>query len=177
MLYWGLLLQGEVYLEVVVGEPALGVFLGLPRNLAVVSSVTVDLAGAFFHRPQLPHLRLVQPALLALQQPVLFLEEVQGLLCLSPLEVQEEFLGVVEEQVEEALCLQVVNLEGRQYLEEELQELQVEAPAQCLEGLQPLEEAACLEEDPQPVHLVSQVCLDKLQHHLPAYLELLPAPQ
>ena len=177
MLYWGLLLQEEVFLVVVVGEPALGGFLGLPRNLVVVFSATMDLAGAFFPRPQLPHLRLGQPALLALQQPVLFLEEVQGLLCLSPLEVQEEFLVVVEDQVEEALCLQVVNLEGRQYLEEELQELQVEAPAQCLEGLQPLEEAACLEEDPQPVHLVSQVCSDKPQHHLPAYLELLPAPQ
>ena len=77
----------------------------------------------------------------------------------------------------EALCLQVDQLEDHQSLEEEQQQLQVEAPAQCLEGLQPLEEAACLEEDPQPVHLVSQVCLDKLQHHLPAYLELLPAPQ
>ena len=178
MLYWGLLLQEEVYLGVVVGEPVLGVFLGLSRKLVEVFSATVAQAGAFFPRPQLPHLRLARRALLAHQPPVLCSEEEQGLLCLSPLEMQEEFLGVVEEQVGEALCLQVGNLEDHQSLEEELQRLQVEDPAQYLEDLQPLGEAVCLEEDLlHPVHLVSQVCLDKLQHHLPACLEPLPAPQ
>ena len=104
---------------VVVGEPALGVSLGLSRNLVEVFLATVALVGAFFPQHQLPHLRLGRPALLALQPQVLFLEEEQQPLCLSHLEVQEEFLGVVEDQVEEALCLQVDNLEDHQSLEEE----------------------------------------------------------
>ena len=165
---------------VVVGDPPLGVFLGLRRNPAGVCLGTVDLVGAFFPRPQLLRLHLGRPALLELQPPVLCSEEEQGLLCLSPLEVQEEFLVVAEDQVVEALCLEVDQLEDRQSLEEEQQQLQVEAPAQFLEGLlpfQPLGGAVCLEVDLQPVHLVSQVCLDKLQHLLPASLEPLPVPQ
>ena len=104
---------------VVVGGPPLRVFLGPRRNPAGVFSGTVDPAGAFFPRPQLLRLHLGRPALLELQPPVLRLEQEQGLLCLSPLEVQEEFLVVVEEQVVETLCLQVDQLEDRQSLEEE----------------------------------------------------------
>ena len=165
---------------VVVEDPPLGVFLGLRRNLAGVFLGTVDLVGAFSPRPQLLRLHLERPALLELQPPVLCSEEVQGLLCLSPLEVLEEFLVVVEDQVVEALCLEVDQLEDRQSLEEEQQQLQVEPPAQCLEGIllfQPLGGAVCLEEDLQPVHLVSQVCLDKLQYLLLASLEPLLVPQ
>ena len=80
---------------VVVGEPAPGVFLGLLKNLVVVYLATVDPVGAYFRQRQLPRRLSVLPVLLALKLLILYLEEVQELLlCLSPLEVLEEFLVV-----------------------------------------------------------------------------------